>query len=200
VKRTRGRPRQFDEAEAIEAAAEVFWQNGFSASSLDELASAMGMNRPSIYGAFGDKETLYRRALAQFAAGMEGAMQQTLFAKRDVREALSSFLREALRVYLSGPQPRGCLVMSTAVSAAVTHPEVQADLVGIIRTIDQGIEERFRQAVEAGQLPSDFDITGRAAVAQSLLQSLSLRARAGDSRSSLRRLVKSGVSAVLPGA
>ncbi|MGI9326296.1 MAG: TetR/AcrR family transcriptional regulator [Pseudomonadales bacterium] len=196
VKRARGRPRQFDEVTAVEAAGNVFWANGFSATSLDDLAEAMGMNRPSIYGAFGDKEALYRRALAQFGSRMEGAMRQTLYANADVRKALMNFFRQALAIYVSGPQPKGCLVMSTAVSAAVSHPEIQFDLLAVIQTIDAKIEERFQQAVKSGELPPDFDTSARAAIAQSVLHSLSLRARAGERKAKLNRLLRSGVELV----
>ena len=195
--RGRGRPREFDEAKALAAASDVFWQNGFSATSLDDLAQAMGMNRPSIYGAFGDKESLYRRALEQFAQGMADGMRTTLFAKGDVRTSLKRFMREALNVYVSGPQPRGCLVMSTAVSAAVSHPEIQRDLLGVVRQIDAGLEDRFRMAIDAGELPTEFDVTARALVAQGLVHSLSLRARAGDSKANLNRLIQTGVDLVL---
>ena len=197
MKPSRGRPRQFDENTALEAAGNVFWTNGFSATSLDDLADAMGMNRPSIYGAFGDKEALYRRALQQFGSRMEAAMRRTLQAKSDVRNALMSFYREALAVYLSGPQAKGCLVMSTAVSVSVNHPEVQADLLEVIKTIDKSLEERFQQGINSGELAPEFDVSSRAAVAQSVLHSLSLRARAGDTKSNLNRLIRSGVELVL---
>jgi AcrR family transcriptional regulator len=81
MKRARGRPRQYDEESALQAAGQVFWTKGFSATSLDDLSVAMGMNRPSIYGAFGDKEALYRRALMQFCEGMEAAFERTMLAE-----------------------------------------------------------------------------------------------------------------------
>ena len=94
MKRSRGRPRQYDEETALRAAADVFWTKGFSATSLDDLSSAMGMNRPSIYRAFGDKEAIYRRALMQFAQGMEAAFAHTMLcllytspSPRDVEES-----------------------------------------------------------------------------------------------------------------
>ena len=197
MKRTRGRPKQYDEDTALQAAGEVFWAKGFSATSLDDLAKAMEMNRPSIYRAFGDKEAVYRKALMQFCQGMEAAFERTMLAEDDVREALASFYRDALAVYTSGVRPRGCLVMSTAVAAATSHPEIQADLLNVIRDLDQKIAKRLEQARQAGQLKVSFDATGRAAVAQSLLHSLSLRARAGETPSRLRRMIKDGVEAVL---
>ena len=197
MKRTRGRPRQYDEDVALQAAGEVFWTKGFSATSLDDLTVAMGMNRPSIYRAFGDKEAVYRKALMQFCQGMEAAFERTMLAEDDIRKALASFYQDALEVYTSGDQPKGCLVMGTAVAAAVCHPEIQADLLNVIRDLDQKIAKRLEQARDAGQLEASFDATGRAAVAQSLLHSLSLRARAGETPKRLRRMIEAGVETVV---
>ncbi len=197
MKRTRGRPRQYDEDVALQAAGEVFWTKGFSATSLDDLTVAMGMNRPSIYRAFGDKEAVYRKALMQFCQGMEAAFERTMLAEDDIRKALASFYQDALAVYTSGEQPKGCLVMGTAVAAAVCHPEIQADLLNVIRDLDQKIAKRLEQARDAGQLEASFDATGRAAVAQSLLHSLSLRARAGETPKRLRRMIEAGVETVV---
>ncbi len=197
MKRTRGRPRQYDEDVALQAAGEVFWTKGFSATSLDDLTVAMGMNRPSIYRAFGDKEAVYRKALMQFCQGMEAAFERTMLAEDDIRRALASFYQDALAVYTSGDQPKGCLVMGTAVAAAVCHPEIQADLLNVIRDLDQKIAKRLEQARDAGQLEASFDATGRAAVAQSLLHSLSLRARAGETPKRLRRMIEAGVETVV---
>ena len=197
MKRARGRPRQYDEEIALQAAGQVFWTKGFSATSLDDLSAAMGMNRPSIYRAFGDKEAVYRRALMQFCDGMEAAFERTMLAEGDIRKALSSFYREALTLYTGGEQPRGCMVMSTAVAAAACHPAIRADLLNVIRGLDEKIAKRLQQASEAGQLGSSFDIAGRAAIAQSLLHSLSLRARAGESHRQLTRMINTGVEMIV---
>ena len=105
--------------------------------------------------------------------------------------------RQAVAMYTSGEHAKGCMVMSTAVAAAVCHSEIQADLLSVIRGLDKKMAMRFQQASEAGQLPSSFDIADRAAIAQSLLHSLSLRARAGETQTQLRRLVKSGVEMIV---
>lgn len=197
MKRARGRPRQYDEHLALEAAVQVFWTKGFSATSLDDLSAAMGMNRPSIYRAFGDKDTIYRKALMQFCEGMEDAFARTMLAEDDIRKALTRFYREALATYTAGEQPRGCMVMSTAVAAATCHPEIQAGLLTIVRDLDKKMAMRLQQAIDDGQLPSSFDASGRAAIAQSLLHSLSLRARAGETQRQLRRIIKTGVEVIV---
>jgi AcrR family transcriptional regulator len=157
----------------------------------------MGMNRPSIYRAFGDKEAIYRKALLQFCQGMEAAFAGTMLAEDDIRKALTRFYREAVTTYTAGEKPRGCMVMSTAVAAATCHAEIQADLLMIIRDLDKKMTMRLQQAVDDGQLPASFDTSGRAAIAQGLLHSLSLRARAGETQRQLRRIIKTGVEMVV---
>lgn len=193
----RGRPRKYREEDALRAAGEVFWTKGFRATSLEDLTAAMGMNRPSIYNAFGNKKAVYRRALQQFARGMETAFQQTMVEQDDVRTALSSFYDAAVGTYTGGDLARGCLVMSTAVTAATSHPEVRADLLGVIRLLDRRMCERLQRAIDDGQLPRSYDALAGARLAQAVLHSLSLRARAGEQREILHELVKTGVSAVL---
>jgi AcrR family transcriptional regulator len=197
MKRTRGRPRQYDEDTALQAAGQVFWTKGFSATSLDDLSEAMAMNRPSIYRAFGDKEAIYRRALIQFCHGLDAAFEQTMLQQDDIRKALTAFYSAALAVYTSGSEPRGCMVMTTAATAATCHPDIQADLLSVIHDIDKKIALRFEQACEAGQLDASFDSLGRAVLAQSLLHSLSLRARAGESKSQLKRMIETGVETII---
>ncbi len=195
--RERGRPKEYDADIAIAAAGQVFWAKGFNATSLDELCNAMGMNRPSVYRAFGDKEAIYRKALDQFRQGMEVAFAATMQVEDDITHALTQFYQQALVVYTSGEEPKGCMVMSTAVVAATEHPEIQADLLGLIRDLDNKIAQRFSLAQNEGQLPASIDVGDRAALAQSLLHSLSLRARAGERPARLRSMIKHGVQAVL---
>lgn len=195
--RPRGRPKQYDAATAIEAAGQVFWAKGYSATSLDDLAEAMSMNRPSIYRAFGGKEAIYRQALAEFGKGLEAAFAQTMGKEGEIGKALTKFYNAALAVYTSGTEAKGCLVMSTAVTAATSHPEIRKDLLGVIDSLDSKIEQRLEQARSAGQLDQAFDVRGRAVLAQGMLHSLSLRARAGQTPSQLKRMIKSSVQMIL---
>lgn len=190
----RGRPKEYDPEAALSAAGAVFWARGFHATSLDDLAAAMGMNRPSIYRAFGDKEAIYRKALGQFCQRMEAAMEQTLFAEADLGVGLTRFYTAALDVYTGGGQQLGCMVMSTAVSAAPSHPEVRADLRQVIGEIDRKIAQRFQQAIDEGQLDGSVDAKTLASIAQGILHSLSLRARAGEPKAKLRRILKTTTS------
>jgi AcrR family transcriptional regulator len=196
MKKARGRPRKYNEEQVLHAAEQVFWLKGFSDTSLDDLANAMDMNRPSIYRAFGDKETLYRRVLLSFSQKMETAYAHTMLGDNDIRLRLKHFYAGALQVYLSGDQAKGCMVMSTAIAAATCHPAIQVDLLNVVHGLDNKFTEQFEQAIESGELPPSIGARARATVAQSLLHSLSLRARAGESQGQLIQLIDNGVEII----
>jgi AcrR family transcriptional regulator len=184
--RRAGRPRLFDEDAALDRALELFWQRGLAGASLDELAAAMGMRRPSVANAFGDKEALYRRALARFADRARSAAA-TQLAEPDLARALEGFYLAALEVYCAGDPPAGCLVVCTAPAAALVHPDVRGDLLGVVRDLDAALTRRFAQA-------GDADPALSAKLAQAVLHTLAIRARAGESKASLRRLARAAAA------
>ncbi len=196
VRRTRGRPRQYDEVAALQAAVQVFWLHGFSATSLDDLAVAMGMNRPSIYRAFGDKEVIYRRAMEAFVREMDATFERCVCGAAHPRDGLRRFYMEALATYTAGDRAKGCLVMCTAATAAADYSDIRDDLLQIMQRLDGKIAELLGAARDSGLLPERFDVQGRAALAQAVLHSLSLRARAGSSAETLEQLVRSGLEAM----
>jgi len=188
----RGRPRTHDPEHALNAALGLFWQKGLEGASLDDLATAMKMNRPSIYLAFGDKETLYRAAVGQFCAHIAAALDE-LDAAKDLETGLIGFFNGAIRVYTSGSDAKGCMVMCTAPAVALTHPSIRQDLAAIMKDIDGAFLQRIKRAVELQQLSKDVSPRTLAMTLQAVLQSLALRSRAGESAAMLRRFAKEAV-------
>lgn len=184
----RGRPRKFDEDEALNGAMLLFWEKGLSATSLDELSLAMNMNRPSIYNAFGNKDEIYRKALDRFCGQLDQGMEETLGSIPKLRDALNQFFVRALEVYCGTSPAMGCLMMCTAPTEAFTHPQVGEDLKGLISRLDDGFAKRLRRAKKDGELSDDVQIDLTASLLQATLQTLALRARAGVSRQKLRRI------------
>jgi hypothetical protein len=134
---------------------------------------------------------------ARRAVKMEQAMNATLFTESDLTTAMKAFYTAAVGVYTSGEQPLGCLIVSTAVCSAPTHPDVQTDLLNVLKVIDASFERRMEIAWSAGQLPKSFDCKNRARFGQALLHSLSVRARAGESQQELMGLIDTGVDLLL---
>src|ERR1700674_1550160 len=100
--RPRGRPRAYDPDVALAQAIDTFWDAGYAGTSLDDLSAATGMNRPSLYGAFGDKRALYLKALERYRAGSRVALKEVLALDQPLRQTLRQVYAKALSVYLSG--------------------------------------------------------------------------------------------------
>jgi AcrR family transcriptional regulator len=199
--RKRGRPRAYDPDTALARARDVFWDAGFTGSSLDALSTATAMNRPSLYGAFGDKEALYLRTLERYRDESLVAMRQALDPGRSLREGLGILCASALSVYLDGEAgARGCLLIGTAAVEAVLHPAVRAVLHGSLAAFERVLEERFRLARERGEIGAAADATMLARLASAVLHSLAVRARAGDARAVLEAIADSGVAMICAAA
>ncbi|HWU15967.1 MAG TPA: TetR/AcrR family transcriptional regulator, partial [Caulobacter sp.] len=109
----RGRPRAYDPEVALAKATETFWEQGYAGASLDDLSAATGMNRPSLYGAFGDKQALFKTALDRYMDESRAAMTQAFRGGGSLREVLTRIYRTALGFYLSGDAGgRGCFLAS----------------------------------------------------------------------------------------
>lgn len=187
ARRPRGRPRQFDPAQALTDAQDVFLEKGFSGTSLDDLAGAMGINRPSLYAAFGDKQRLYEAALDGFADTMRGSVRRALESGRNLDAALENFFLAALDVYFpTGGRPLGCLVMTTAVTEAPASPAIAQRVRRVLDEIDHALTERFRAAIAAGEIPRDADAPALGKLAAGVLHSLAVRVRAGTPRKTLK--------------
>jgi AcrR family transcriptional regulator len=194
VAKPRGRPRGFDEAAVLDSLLDVFWQKGFSSASLEDLESAAGINRPSLYAAFGDKRSMYLRALAAFEARMEAALAPALDPARPLRTGFRQFYLRALDMYAEERRaPRGCLVFGTAVVEAADDARVRSALAATLERVDEALRRRFAQARTSGELPSGVSVAGQVALAAALLHSLSLRARAGAGRPQLQELIEAAL-------
>lgn len=192
-----GRPRAFDAKAVIGQAREVFWDKGFSAASLDALSAATKLNRPSLYGAFGDKEDLYLDALEGYRSESLDLLADALDPALPLRENLARVYSVALRTYLHGETAaRGCFLISTATAEAIQHSRVREVLGRSLNDFDDAIKARMQLAVERKELAGDADPAMLAKLASSVMHSLAVRARAGDTPESLEALARSGVDLI----
>ena len=190
----RGRPRAYDPGKALAQATGAFWVAGYAATSLDDLSTATGMNRPSLYGAFGDKRQLYRAALDRYGAMGLAAMTQALAADRPLAEGLRRLYAAALSLYFSGDAgPRGCFMIGTAVTEAVADPELRDALGDGLRAFDKAFEDRLRLAQQRRELASDTDPAALARLASAALYFLAIRSRAGEKRAVLEATAEDAV-------
>jgi len=193
--RPRGRPRSFDAGEVLEKARGVFWNLGYAAASLDDIAAATGLNRPSLYAAFGDKHALYMRALEQTRAGAVAAMRAVMGREGPLREALAALFGAAIEAYVSGDAgQRGCFIIGTAVTQAVDDPDARALLAGFVADEDEVFRERFARSANA--LAPGLTPEAAAAMATAALHTLAIRARTGGSRAELTRVAEAATGLI----
>jgi AcrR family transcriptional regulator len=193
----RGRPRTSDPDTALARAVDAFWDAGFAATSLDDLTAATGMNRPSLYGAFGDKHTLYRKAFDLYRERTSAAIAAAVAGGLPLRAALRRIYDTSIDIYLSGDSgPRGCFIIGTAVAQAVTDPDVRAALTDTLREIDDAFRARIARAQRNGELAADADPAKLAKLASAILYSLTIHARAGAERTALDAIADAAIDVI----
>jgi AcrR family transcriptional regulator len=197
TKRPRGRPRAYEPDVALRRATQAFWRDGFAGTSLDALTDAMDMNRPSLYGAFGDKRELYLAALDRYADVSRGQMRELLANQPTLAKALQAVYDGSLALYFAdASSPLGCFLIGTAATEAARDDSVKAKLGGALREFTKAFKARIVRARDEGEISDDADPALLADLASAVLFSIALRARAGDSRASLRAFSRSAVAFV----
>src|SRR5450755_2768130 len=194
----RGRPRAYQPDIALGKALDLFRKDGFSATSLDDLSAATGMNRPSLYGAFGDKRELYIKSYARYRADARAAMLEIFREEMPIRQRLARIYAVALDIYLSGEAgPRGCFTVMTAASEAVADPEIRAMVLEGFSELDKAFAACFRFAKEKGELPQSADPAVLAQLASATIHTIAIRARARVPRKELEAIVKGALDVML---
>lgn len=195
ISRPRGRPRNFDEEEAIEGATKVFWAQGYDGVTIDDLVAGMGVGRPSLYAIFGHKATLFLRCLEQYGKRKRFLAMRALLEPSSTRDALRGFLRFTVESATAEGSPTGCLAI--CVAPLVSDAKVQELLRRASAQSTELIEQRLRAGIEAGQLPPDFPTSLRARQVLDLARGLTVRAKMGSSREELLADADGGADLIL---
>jgi TetR/AcrR family transcriptional regulator, copper-responsive repressor len=194
----RGRPRAYEPDVALGKALDLFRKGGFAATSLDDLSAATGMNRPSLYGAFGDKRELYIKTYQRYRDEARTAAAEIFRTEAPVRQRLERIYTIALDIYLSGEDgPRGCFTVMTAGSEAVKDPDIRAMVQDALSELDKAFAFCFRRAQETGELPGSADPVVLAQLASATIHSIAIRARAHAPREELEALVNGALNVML---
>jgi AcrR family transcriptional regulator len=188
----RGRPREFCVDSALASALRVFWSKGFEGTSLNDLTEAMGITRPSLYAAFGNKESLFRKALDLYEREKMAYVGKAL-AQPTARKVAETMLRGALDNATSSTEPHGCLGVITSVSCGAEAESVRDEVLERGKVINRALIERFEQAKSEGDLPAHVDVEGLTNLLKALLQGISVQAGAGATRKELQKLVDTGL-------
>ena len=189
----KGRPREFDVDDALAKALTVFWRNGYEAASMTELTAAMGITKPSLYAAFGNKEALFHKALDLYEREKMTYMTSALEAPtaRGVAERL---LRGALEMQTSSCDPKGCLgVISTAACGAEAEP-IKAEVMKRRASSEAALIARFERAVADGEVPPHLTAPALVRFLFALMQGLAIQGGSGATGDELSQLVETSLA------
>ncbi|MFD7063841.1 TetR/AcrR family transcriptional regulator, partial [Streptomyces sp. NPDC059906] len=186
--RTRGRPRSFDRATALEAALLAFWEHGYEATSVSDLTRVMDIGAPSLYAAFGDKRSLFEEVVQEYGVRYGSFGERALAEEPSARAGIERMLREAAAEYTAPGRPHGCLVIHAAANCSTA--EVEESLRERRNANIAAIESRIGADVAEGVLPPDTDAAALARYTGAMIQGMSQQARDGASRAELEALAE----------
>lgn len=190
----RGRPRKFERNTALKQALGVFYAKGYDGASVDDLTAAMGINRPSLYASFGNKEDLFLQVLDFYFQPAQERMETLLFAEADAQQAFRQLFESHLEQLLK-PNPAcqqelgGCLLVNSTILAC-REPRVSEYLRQMHERHQELFQRRLQQAQAAGQLPADCDVLALAQYFNGVLQGMAILARGQQSPEAVRNLAQ----------
>lgn len=182
-----GRPRAFDADEALDKAMRVFWDQGYEGTSLTDLTSAMGITRPSMYAAFGNKESLFRKVVELYAEGPASYGTRVL-QEPSARKVATAFLRGAIRATTTPGNPPGCLGVQGSLAASPSGRNARDALTAWRNEGMLKLRDRFQRAVDEGDLPPDSNPDRLARYLMTLANGIAVQAAGGATQDDLRQV------------
>jgi len=184
-----GRPRAFDLDKALDCALQVFWQKGYEGASLADLTKAMGINRPSLYAAFGNKEDLFRKVLDRYSSG-PAAFVNAALCEPTARAVVERLLRQTVDKLGDPHKPKGCLLVQSALSCGDAANPIRKELIARRAAGFAALRKRFKRAITDGDLPTDSDPADLARYVVTISSGMAIQAVGGATRDELRRVVE----------
>jgi AcrR family transcriptional regulator len=182
-----GRPREFDVEKALDQALDVFWRNGYEGASITDLTEAMGINPPSLYAAFGNKEGLFRKALDRYATQRARFWDEARDAAT-AREMIEHLLRASADFLTEECNPPGCMIVRNAMSCSEAADAIRRELDARRTGGELILRERLERAKDDGELPDGLEPADFARYVMTVLERMSVRAAAGANRVELHKV------------
>jgi AcrR family transcriptional regulator len=191
-----GRPREFDRDTAVQRAMEIFWAQGYEATTLADLQKAMGgITAPSFYAAFGSKEDLFREVVELYKKTQGPPILKALSEGRTARASVEAMLWASTESVCGHGTPRGCMIVLSGINCAAANKGVEDFLRGQRALREKVLRQRLRRGIADGDLPDSTDVNGLVSFYTSVLDGLAVRARDGASRKALGDIVKCAMAA-----
>jgi AcrR family transcriptional regulator len=189
-----GRPRGFNTDQVLESALKVFWRKGYEGTTLPDLTKAMGINRPSLYAAFGNKEALFRKVLDRYAEGPAAYVREAL-EEPTARRVAERLLLGAVDLVTNPRHPGGCLVVNGALACGDEAQSIRRELIAHRIKREAALKRRLQRAKSEGDLPATANPADLARYITTIVQGLAIQAASGATRKELQRIAKTALRA-----
>ncbi len=186
-KKRRGRPSKFDADASLQIAMQLFWAHGYEGTSIADLTEAMGINKPSLYAAFGSKETLFEKALQQYISGPIAFVSAALEEPTAYR-VVEKLLLDSAHFLTESATPHGCMVNTGSLSCGPQAEPIKDLLVARRQWFENALIARMQRAREAGELAEGTDAATLARYVATIHRGMSIQAASGASREDLLAL------------
>ncbi len=190
----RGRPRGFDEEEALDRAVQVFQAKGYGATTLDDLTTAMGINRPSLYGSFGNKEALFHRVLDRYQDRYAREADQVLNRCSSTAKAIETWLQWAAEWHWHHNQRQGCLIVNSTSDCRPDQPQICDHILRLQTQNEEMLFQRLHQGVGV-DLPQDADCRGLAQFFNGVIQGIAVLVREQQNPEAIQSLIRYAMGA-----
>ncbi len=182
-----GRPREFDPEKALDKALHVFWVKGYEGASMPDLTEAMGINRPSLYAAFGNKEELFRKALDRYSEKAAHFLDSCM-SEPTARTSVEKYLRGVVDANACGASPKGCLMVQAALSGGDDAKCIREELAKRRGMSEQHLQKRFERGQAEGDIPKNANAIALARFYATVLQGISVQAAGGADTEKLHQI------------
>lgn len=189
-----GRPREFNVEKALDAALKVFWRKGYEGASLPDLTKAMGINRPSLYAAFGNKETLFRKAIDRYVECSASHVREAL-REPTARGVAQRLWRGGIDLTTGSRNPRGCFLVQAALACGDEADCIRREVAKRRSLLESRLRERFEHAVSEGDLPPSADPADLAKYVATIAHGIAVQAAGGATREELIRVAEMALRA-----
>lgn len=190
------RTKSFDPDTALRKAMQLFWRQGCEATSVDDLVNTMGVNRASLYGTFGDKRSLFLKALERYIQTVLEPRLAALDQAPSALEGLRALMTELVAFGAGDPQRRGCLVVNTACELANRDSEVAARLKAQADGMSSRLKHLIARAQDDGEIPPSADPAILAEGLSAAIDGLRVRSKLGAEQGTLEAIAASALAAL----